>query len=123
MLSVVSLLVWPFRMVWLLVSRRQGFRKARIKKLIFLGLDGLDPGLAERFMAEGKLPNLSRLKEQGSYSQAAHHISRALAGGLVDLRHRRESGEAQHLRFSESRSEDVRAGAFFVQSAAAASRC
>src|SRR5258708_17376887 len=68
-LSVVSLLVWPFRMAWLLVSRRQGFRKARIKKLIFLGLDGFDTGLAERFMSEGKLPNLSRLKEQGSYSK------------------------------------------------------
>src|ERR1051325_2768627 len=68
-LSVVSLLAWPFRMAWLLVSRRQGFRKARIKKLIFLGLDGFDPGLAERYMAEGKLPNLSRLKEQGSYSK------------------------------------------------------
>jgi predicted AlkP superfamily phosphohydrolase/phosphomutase len=68
-LSVLSLLAWPFRMTWLLVSRRQGFRKARIKKLIFLGLDGFDPGLAERYMSEGKLPNLSRLKEQGSYSK------------------------------------------------------
>src|SRR5256885_3832804 len=66
-LSVVSLLVWPFRMAWLLVSRRQGFRKARIKKLIFLGLDGFDPGIAERLMSEGKLPNLSRLKDQGSF--------------------------------------------------------
>jgi predicted AlkP superfamily phosphohydrolase/phosphomutase len=66
-LSVVSFLIWPFRMLWLLVSRRQGFRKAHIKKLIFLGLDGFDPGLAERFMAEGKLPNLKRLAEQGSY--------------------------------------------------------
>src|SRR5690348_3383085 len=47
-LSIVSLLVWPFRMLWSLVSRRQGFRKARIRKLIFLGLDGLDPGLTER---------------------------------------------------------------------------
>ena len=68
-LSVVSLLLWPFRMVWLLAKSRQGLRKARVKKLIFLGLDGFDPGLTERFMAEGKLPNLSRLKEQGSYSK------------------------------------------------------
>ncbi|HKX00009.1 MAG TPA: alkaline phosphatase family protein [Bryobacteraceae bacterium] len=66
-LSAVSFLIWPFRMLWALVSRRQGYRKARIRKLIFLGLDGLDPGLTERYMAEGKLPNLSRLKEQGSY--------------------------------------------------------
>ncbi len=68
-LSVLSLLLWPFRMIWLLLRIKQGFRKARVKKLIFLGLDGFDPGLAERFMAEGKLPNLSRLKEQGSYSK------------------------------------------------------
>jgi len=68
-LSVVSLLLWPFRMLWLLARSRQGLRKARVKKLIFLGLDGFDPGLAERFMAEGKLPNLSHLKEQGSYSK------------------------------------------------------
>jgi len=69
LLSVVSLLAWPFRMAWLLVSRKHGFRKARVKKLIFLGLDGFDPGLAERYMAEGKLPNLSRLREQGSYTK------------------------------------------------------
>jgi len=67
LLSILSILIWPFRMAWLLVSRRQGFRKARVKKLIFLGLDGFDPGLTERFMAEGKLPNLKQLKEQGSY--------------------------------------------------------
>jgi predicted AlkP superfamily phosphohydrolase/phosphomutase len=68
-LSVASLLAWPFRMLWLLVRRKQGHRKARVKKLIFLGLDGFDPGLAERFMAEGKLPNLSRLRQQGSYTK------------------------------------------------------
>src|SRR5690242_5553528 len=65
--SVVSFLFWPFRMLWLLVRRKRGFGKSRVKKLIFLGLDGLDPGLTERFMAEGKLPNLSHLKQTGSY--------------------------------------------------------
>jgi predicted AlkP superfamily phosphohydrolase/phosphomutase len=65
--SLVSFLLWPFRMLWLLIRRRRGFGKSRVRKLIFLGLDGLDPGLTEKFMAEGKLPNLSRLKESGSY--------------------------------------------------------
>jgi predicted AlkP superfamily phosphohydrolase/phosphomutase len=69
LLSFFSLLAWPFRMAWRLVRRREGFRNACVKKVIFLGLDGLDPKLTERFMAEGKLPNLSRLKEQGSYSR------------------------------------------------------
>jgi predicted AlkP superfamily phosphohydrolase/phosphomutase len=65
--SFVSFLFWPFRILWLLVRRKRGFGKSRVKKLIFLGLDGLDPGLTEKFMAAGKLPNLSRLKQAGSY--------------------------------------------------------
>ncbi len=66
-LSAASFLLWPFRMAWRLVRRRQGFRNAQVKRVIFLGLDGLDPKLADRFMAEGKLPNLSKLKEDGTY--------------------------------------------------------
>jgi len=66
-LSVLSLLFWPFRMLWRAARRRKGFRGARIKRLIFLGLDGLDPELTERFMGEGKLPNLARLRREGSY--------------------------------------------------------
>ena len=66
-LTAVSLLLWPFRAARAVVRRRRGFRRAKIRRLIFLGLDGLDPRLTERFMAEGKLPNLSRLKEQGSF--------------------------------------------------------
>ncbi len=67
--SIVSFLLWPFRMVWLLLRRKRGFGKARVKKLVFLGLDGLDPNLTEKFIGEGKLPNLSRLKEEGSYGR------------------------------------------------------
>ncbi len=66
-LSLVSFLSWPFRMLWRLLRRRQGFRHAQVQKIIFLGLDGLDPRLTERFMNEGKLPHLQRLKEQGTY--------------------------------------------------------
>ena len=67
--SLVSFLLWPFRMLWLLLRRKRGFGKARVKKAIFLGLDGLDPNLTEKLMAQGKLPNLSRIKEQGCYSR------------------------------------------------------
>ena len=66
-LTAGSLLLWPFRAGRAVLRRRRGFRRAKIQRLIFLGLDGLDPRLAERFMAEGRLPNLSRLKEQGSF--------------------------------------------------------
>ena len=68
-LSVFSLLLWPFRMGWRAVHRRKGYRHARVKKVIFLGLDGLDPRLTERLMAEGKLPNLAGLAAAGSYAR------------------------------------------------------
>ncbi len=63
--SLISLLIWPFRILRLALRRRAG--KAQVKKVIFLGLDGLDPSLTEKWMAEGKLPHLSRLREQGTY--------------------------------------------------------
>src|ERR1700691_3982133 len=65
--GLASLLLWPFRMLRGLLRRGRGMRAAHVKKLIFLGLDGLDPEFTEKLMAEGKLPNLTRLKEQGSY--------------------------------------------------------
>lgn len=64
--SLLSLLFWPFRLLWSLFRRRG---RAQVKKAIFLGLDGLDPKLTEQWMAEGKLPNLARLREQGGYSR------------------------------------------------------
>jgi predicted AlkP superfamily phosphohydrolase/phosphomutase len=68
-MSVLSLLLWPFRVAWRAFRNRKSFRNARVKKIIFLGLDGLDPRLTERMMAEGKLPNLARLAAEGSYQR------------------------------------------------------
>jgi predicted AlkP superfamily phosphohydrolase/phosphomutase len=67
LLGIVSVLLWPFRMAMRAVSGKKGYKHAKIKKLIFLGLDGLDPALAERYMSEGKLPNLGKLREQGGF--------------------------------------------------------
>jgi len=36
-----------------------------------LGIDGIDPGLAEQFMQQGDLPHLAALRQQGSYSRLA----------------------------------------------------
>jgi predicted AlkP superfamily phosphohydrolase/phosphomutase len=38
------------------------------QKVFLIGFDGMDPTLARRWMAEGKLPNLSRLAREGSFS-------------------------------------------------------
>jgi len=39
------------------------------RRLVVLGFDGLDPVLAERWMAEGKLPNFQRLAVDGHYQR------------------------------------------------------
>ncbi|MCK4353163.1 alkaline phosphatase family protein [candidate division WOR-3 bacterium] len=41
--------------------------KSQIPKVIILGMDGLEPSLIKKFMDEGRLPNFSMLKENGSY--------------------------------------------------------
>jgi predicted AlkP superfamily phosphohydrolase/phosphomutase len=38
------------------------------RRVIVLGFDGMDHGMVTRLMAEGKLPNLSRLAEAGGFS-------------------------------------------------------
>lgn len=44
------------------VSRSAG------KKVIVIGIDGMDPVLSERMMKAGELPNLSRLRDAGGFS-------------------------------------------------------
>jgi predicted AlkP superfamily phosphohydrolase/phosphomutase len=66
-LAAVSVVTWPFRMLWVVMRLRRGYRSAKVDKIVILGLDGFDPKLAERYMKEGKLPNLSRLASEGSY--------------------------------------------------------
>jgi predicted AlkP superfamily phosphohydrolase/phosphomutase len=42
-----------------------------IKKVIVVGLDGLDPGIVSRLLAEDQLPNLARLEGQGGFARVA----------------------------------------------------
>jgi predicted AlkP superfamily phosphohydrolase/phosphomutase len=36
---------------------------------VILGFDGMDPELADRFMNEGKLPNLAKLRDKGTFTR------------------------------------------------------
>jgi predicted AlkP superfamily phosphohydrolase/phosphomutase len=69
LLSAGSLLMWPLRMSWRFLRRRRGFRGAHVKRIIFLGLDGLDPRLTERYIEQGLLPNFERLRREGSFKR------------------------------------------------------
>ncbi len=69
LVGFASLLIWPFRALYRMLRGAQGYKKAKVKKVIFLGLDGLEPTLTEKYLAEGKMPNLAKLRDQGQYSK------------------------------------------------------
>src|SRR5437660_9537458 len=65
--SVYAFLVWPFRQIFRVLRRRTAYGKAQINRAVILGFDGMDPELTERFIAEGRLPNLSKVRHQGTF--------------------------------------------------------
>lgn len=68
-LAIFSFLSWPFRFFLRMIKGQKAFKKSIINKLIIIGLDGLEPTIVEKFMAEGKLPHFSKLKKEGQYSK------------------------------------------------------
>jgi predicted AlkP superfamily phosphohydrolase/phosphomutase len=68
LIVIATLLIWPFRTLWRMLTRKKA-PKARIARLIVVGLDGQDPALTDRFMAEGLLPNFQKLATDGSYKR------------------------------------------------------
>ena len=66
-LAFLAVLFWPVRVVIRSVKGRGRMKNTRARRVIVLGLDGLDPGLCRRYLAEGKLPNLARLQEEGTF--------------------------------------------------------
>ena len=60
-------LIWPIKLVWKLFSLR-GRAKPKVKRMIVVGLDGFDPGLAQKYMDEGRMPNFKKLAEKGCFS-------------------------------------------------------
>src|SRR6266516_5941000 len=65
--SAYAFVTWPLRHLLRLLRRRKSSGKAQIKRAVILGVDGMDPELAERFISEGMLPNLAKLQQQGTF--------------------------------------------------------
>ena len=65
-LAVFTILFWPFRLGWRAL-RRKSLPKDAPKRVVIIGLDGMDPKLTERLMSEGRLPEFSRLAAEGSF--------------------------------------------------------
>ncbi|MFQ5591453.1 MAG: alkaline phosphatase family protein, partial [Phycisphaerae bacterium] len=65
--GLTAIVLWPLRGLIRFIRGRRALARARVKRFVVLGLDGMEPTLVEKYMAKGALPNLRRLMEQGSY--------------------------------------------------------
>src|SRR6476646_6805039 len=54
--AVVLVFTWPIRLIWRALFGRRPPARSRVRRVVVLGLDGLDHGLTEKLLAEGKLP-------------------------------------------------------------------
>jgi len=65
-LALGLVIAWPIKALGrALTPVKRG--PSRAKRVIVIGLDGFDPGLAQKFMSEGRLPNLSKLASDGCF--------------------------------------------------------
>jgi predicted AlkP superfamily phosphohydrolase/phosphomutase len=69
--AVVALLTWPVRLLARALFGRRALARSRVKRVVILGLDGLDYRLTERLLSEGKLPHLAALRDQGCFKPLA----------------------------------------------------
>ena len=67
--AVLVLLTWPFRWVFKRVFRPKRRGISRAQRVVIVGLDGQDPGLTEKWMNAGLLPNFARLRDSGAFAR------------------------------------------------------
>ncbi len=65
--AFVTVLTWPVRLLSRLLFGWRALRRSRVKRVVILGLDGMDHELTEKMLEEGQLPNLAALRDQGSF--------------------------------------------------------
>ena len=68
-LAFVFFLTWPIRFAVKKIRHRGKGIKGDIDRVIVVGFDGLDPEILDDLRSQNKLPNLSRLIEQGSFKR------------------------------------------------------
>lgn len=67
--AIVALLTWPLRCLIRAIRGRKAFARSKVKKVVILGLDGMDYSLTQKFLADGKLPNLDKLRQKGCFKR------------------------------------------------------
>ena len=65
--AIFYFISWPLRFAFKALRIRKKKYKSEIKQVVVVGLDGMDPKLANKFMEEGKLPTFQKLKDEGTF--------------------------------------------------------
>jgi predicted AlkP superfamily phosphohydrolase/phosphomutase len=65
-LGAFTLASYPLRLVWRAL-RRRSLPATAPRRVVVVGFDGMDPALAERWMAEGRLPSFAALAREGAF--------------------------------------------------------
>lgn len=66
LLALFTLVSYPFRLL-VRVFRRRRLPASAPRRIVVIGLDGMDPKLTERWMAAGKLPHFTALAAEGAF--------------------------------------------------------
>lgn len=69
LISLLSLLIWPVRVLIRLMRRARLPLKPRAGRVVILGLDGFSPKLASGLLSRGELENLARLSREGTMTE------------------------------------------------------
>ena len=65
--ALLTFITWPVRLLKRTLFGWRAFRRSHFKRVVILGLDGMDHGLTETMLEEGKLPHLAKLRDQGCF--------------------------------------------------------
>ncbi|MDZ4786411.1 MAG: alkaline phosphatase family protein [bacterium] len=68
-MALLTISLWPLRWTIKKISKKGISKNARAKRVVIIGLDGLEPKLVDKYIAEGKLPNLEQLSIAGSFDR------------------------------------------------------
>jgi len=66
-LAFATVLTWPITFVWRMIRVGNPYKNAQAKRIVVLGLDGMDPGLATKFMRDGRMPHFQKLADMGVF--------------------------------------------------------
>ena len=67
--AFMALVTWPVRWSVRRWRGRTARRRRKVRRVVVLGLDGLDPLLVDEYLESGLLPNLASLRDRGTYAR------------------------------------------------------